>query len=699
LHYMAPEQLEGRDADVRTDIFAFGGALYEMLTGRKAFEGTSHASLIAAILDRDPPPVSSSQPLTSPGLDRIVAKCLAKDPEARWQTARDLHDELRWVAESRFPGVAAATDRPVHARFRERAGWTLTALAMVLAAAVAWLSLRSTAPPPITIRFEIPTPPTESATSFALSRDGRWLVYVATSEGRSQLWFRPLSEAAAQPLSGTEGATFPFWAPDGRALGFFADGKLKRLDIGGGTPQVLADAPVGRGGTWSAEDVILFTPVPLEPGVVMRVPASGGTPVPVTRLTDDERSHRSPQFLPDGRQFLFFSALARPDVQGVYLGSLDNAEQRRLLFADASAAFVPPGRLVFVRGDVLLAVPFDPGQGTVTGEPARIAQPIGRDDSSFSAMFSVSPDVLAYRTTGGGGIRSQLMWMDRAGKVLQTVGVPMVGLGAPELDPTDQRVAVVRIAMRNIDVWLMDASRGTLTRFTFNPTVEGPSVWSPDGRRVVFLSVRDEREALYEKSASGAGDERVIAADAGAPLSWSPDGRFLLYSRPDMKTGMDLWVLPMTGEPKPLPVVQGAMDQRGGEFSPDGRWLVYESNESGRFEVYVQPFPEAGGKWQVSSAGGTQPRWRRDGRELYYVAPDARLMAVAVAPGADGTALSFGAPVPLFQTRLVSASDGPARQSYAVARDGRFLMSTIVDDPSASPISVVVNWTQLLEAR
>jgi Tol biopolymer transport system component len=428
------------------------------------------------------------------------------------------------------------------------------------------------------------------------------------------------------------------------------------------------------------------------------VPASGGTPVPVTGLAENERSHRWPQFLPDGRRFLFFSALASPEIQGMYLGSLDDAASRRVLATDASAVFVAPDRLVFVRDDVLMAVRFDRAQGTVVGQPVPIAQPIGRDEGTFSDAFSVSPDVLAYRTTGGGQ-RRQLVWVDRGGKVLQPVGSPdETNVGSPELDPTGERVAVSRSVLRNFDAWVMDTARGVQTRFTFDARAEGLAVWSPDGRRLVFVSYNEQD--LYEKSASGAGNEQLLAEDAGIPLSWSRDGRFLLYARADAKTGTDLWVLPMTGEPKPFTVVQAALDQRGGEFSPDGRWLAYESNESGRFEVYVQPWPEPGGKWQVSSAGGTQVRWRRDGRELYYVAPDARLTAVSVTASPDGKTLDLDAPVPLFETRLATGPTAvPGRSQYAVAPDGRFLLNTIVDNTAPSPITVVLNWAQMLEAR
>jgi dipeptidyl aminopeptidase/acylaminoacyl peptidase len=355
--------------------------------------------------------------------------------------------------------------------------------------------------------------------------------------------------------------------------------------------------------------------------------------------------------------------------------------------------FVPPDRVLLVRGDALMAARFDAAQGAVAGELMPLAQPVGRDDGVLASAFSVSPGTLAYRATGGSQ-RRQLVWMDRTGKMVSSIGSPDDNNPATlALDPAGQRIAVFRTVLGNFDIWLVDASRGIPARFTFDPALDCCPLWSPDGRRVIFMSSRSGRLNLYEKSASGAGDEQLVVADAGLPVSWSPDGRFLLYSRPDANTGTDLWVLPLTGERKPLAVVQTAMDQPGGEFSPDGRWLAYESNESGRFEVYVQPFPEAGGKMQISSAGGTQPRWRRDGKELYYVAPDARLMAVPVAVSPDGKTLELGVPAPLFRTRLASgATVNPGRPEYAVAPDGRFLMNTVVEDTAPSPITIVLNW-------
>jgi len=700
--YMAPEQLEGREADARTDLFAFGAVLYEMVTGRKAFEGKSHASLIGAIMHAEPASVSSVQPLAPRSLDRIVRKCLAKDPEERWQTARDLLDELRWIAEpgERQPAVAEVQVSPPASLASARPAWIVAAIALAVAAAVVWQQLSSTpAPLPVT-RFEIAVPSTDSPTSLALSPDGRQLAYVATTEGQSRVWVRSLDTTAPRMLAGTEGASFPFWAPDGRAIGFFAGGKLKRVDLAGGTPQALADAANGRGGTWNGEGVILFTPgnnSGARDSVIMGISAAGGTPMDVTHLAAGEGSHRFPQFLPDGRRFLFFSTLGSPDTQGVYIGSLDGGEPTRVLASETPGVFVPLDRLLLVRGDALLATRFDATQGTVAGELLPVAQPVGRDLGVLGSAFSVSPGTLAYRLTGGGQ-RRQLVWMDRTGKMVGSIGSSADNnLAGLALDPAGQRVAVYYTVLGNFDIWLIDANRGIPARFTFDPSLEYGPLWSPDSRRVIFTSSRSGPFGLYEKSASGAGDEHLLSAETGVPLSWSSDGRFLLYARADPKTGTDLWALPLTGERKPLAVVQTAMEQPGGQFSPDSRWLAYESNESGRMEVYVQPFPEASGKWQASIDGGTSPRWRHDGRELYYVAPDARLMAVPVMVSPDGKTLDLGVPVPLFRTRLASGAGVTAgRPEYAVAPDGRFLMNTVVEDTAPSPITIVLNWEALL---
>ena len=700
--YMAPEQVRGETADHRVDLFALGTILYEMLAGRRAFHATTSAETMTAILKEEPPELPVDR--LPPALARIVNRCLEKHPTARFQTATDLAFALDALSASSVGREAAMPGRTaVRVATRERIAWAVAAVAIVGSMAVAWLRTPAGAPAPLVARFDLLVPPTDSPTSLALSPDGRVLAYAATTEGQSRLWVRPLEDTEARVLPGTEGATFPFWAPDARAIGFFADRKLKRVDLAGGTPQVLADAPNGRGGSWGADGVILFTPGNAPSTVdsmLVRVSAAGGAPVQATRLAAGEGSHRWPQFLPDGQRFLFFNALGRPDIQGVYLGSLDGGEPRRVLPSETPGIFVPPDRLLFVRGDSMMSVPFDPDAGTVTGEPMPLAQPVGRDDGVLASAFSASPGVLVYRASGGSQ-RRQLVWMDRAGRVLGEVGSPDDNnLSSAALDPEDQRVAVGRTVLGNFDIWLIDAARGVTARFTFDPGLDTNPVWSPDGRRVIFGSTRNAGLSLFEKSASGAGEEQLVLDDAGTPLSWSSDGRFLLYTRSDPKTGADLWILPMVGERKARAVVQTAMEQPGGEFSPDGRWLAYESNESGQFEVYVQPFAEGGGKWQVSSAGGAQPRWSRDGKELYYVAPDARLMAVPIRPSTDGKTVDLGVPVPLFRTRLASGAGqllGIPR--YVVSRDGRFLMNIAVEDTAASPITVVVNSAAALEGR
>jgi eukaryotic-like serine/threonine-protein kinase len=705
--YMAPEQLEGQDADERTDIFAFGAVLYEMVTGKRAFEGKSQASLIAAILERDPPPVSTLQSLVPPALDRIVAKCLAKDPDARWQSARDLCDELEWVESStsvRDTRVQVDQAAKQKRSTRERLAWAAAAISFVAAAALlvpAIRYLRLPAPDAAITRFEIETPPTLDPMSFALSPDSRQLVFVATSDNVSRLWLRPLEEVKAQPLSGTEDASYPFWSPDSRAIGFFAGGKLKRIDLAAGVPQVLADAPNGRGGTWNRDGVIVFAPNTT--GALMRVSATGGLATPVTRLVAGQSSHRWPQFLPDGQHFLFLMTLGPTETRGTYVATLGGDEPRRLLTDDMAAVFAPPGWLLLVNQDRLVVRRFDVARGIVEGEPMALAQGVG-DNGILRGSFSVADGgVLAHRA--GGGQRRQFVWSDRAGKI---VGTPTPvdsnsSQSSVELSPDSRRLALYRTIQGNTDIWLVDLSRGVFTRFTFDSSSEVNPVWSSDGSRVVFRSTRSLANDLIEKPSTGSGAERqfLTSNEVRVPLDSSPDGQFLLYDALNPKTGPDLMALPLTGDGKPFPVVQTNFEEAAGQFSPDGRFLAYESNESGRFEIYVRGFPQLAGPWQVSTEGGTQVRWRRDGKELFYVAPDGRLMAVPVKVAANNE-LEPGRPVALFMTRLARGANaattgGTQRAQYAVAADGRFLMNVSIDEAAGSPITIVVNWDAALD--
>jgi eukaryotic-like serine/threonine-protein kinase len=700
--YMAPEQLDGQEADARTDIFAFGAVVYEMITGRKAFEGKSQASLIGAILERDPPPVSTLQPLSPPALDRVVQTCLTKDPDRRWQSAGDLTRELQWIADT---GSQAAAPVPVVAPPKGllssvRFAWIVAAVALVafLSALVpAVLSFRRTAPEPVVTRLDVVTPPSTDPFSFALSPDGRQLAFVATAEGSQRLWVRSLDQVTPRPLAGTDGAQYPFWATDARAIGFFAEGKLKRIDVAGGGSQVLADAPSSRGGTWNREGTILFTPT--NTSGLMRVAAAGGPATPVTRVAAGQSSHRWAAFLPDGRHFLFMVTLGQPETRGVYVGSLDGGEPTRLLASDAAAVYAPPGYLLLVSQGVLSARPFDPVQLAITGEPIPIAPVVAAPSGVGQRVFSASDaGVLAYR--GGGAGRRQLVWVDRSGKRLDVLAPPDdAALGNPEFARDGSRVAFSRLVQGNVDAWLLDVKRAATTRFTFDASVDATPVWSPDGTQIVFQSARNGNFDLFTKPADGSAEERplLVTPLGKAPQDWSSDGRFLLYATQDPKTASDLWVLPLSGDRKPFPVVQTPFDEVQGQFSPDARWVAYVSNETGRYEVYARPFPGPGGKWQVSTGGGIYPRWRHDGKELFYIAPDNRMMAVPIQVG--GT-LSAGAAVALFPTELTGGNLGiggfQSKQEYAVAADGRFLLNVTVGDPAAWPITVVLNWQSAL---
>ncbi len=698
LQYMAPEQIEGQEADARTDIFAFGSVLYEMLTGKKAFEGKTQASLIAAIIGTVPPPVSTRQPVVPREVDRVVKRCLAKDPDDRWQTTADLLAELQWIVESPGQDVAGL---PTAHRARERVVW-IALMALLLAATIALgvRDLRRPLPESAEMRLEITTPPTIDPVSFAISPDGRLVVFVATVNGSTQLYTRSLASTSAQPLANTDGAKYPFWSPDSRSIGFFADSKLKRIDIDGGPVQILADARVPAGGTWNHEGAILFAPTTI--GSIYRVSATGGTPVAVTHpQSPQQQGHVFPSFLPDGGHFLYF-VTGVPANRGVYLASLQSGETTRLFDADTPAIYAQPGYLLFARQGALVAQPFDMNRLAVAGESGPVAGQVALD--AYTAAVSVTTTgMLAYRTGSGLGV-TQFVWVDRTGHRLGAAGnSDASNLSSPELAPHDTYIAMDRTVNGNTDVWVTDLAHGVSTRFTFDPASDGTPIWSPDGQHVIFRSLRKGVFDLYQKFASGAGTEELLLAshDTKTPMDVTPDGRLLLYrsvdaNNPLSKTGWDLLALPLTGERKPFAVVNTEAEEADGQFSPDGRWLAYASNASGRFEVYVQPFPGPGGKWQVSANGGVQARWRRDGKELFYLALDGMLMSVPLTSTPDGQALTPGTPVALFPARLANGTTpSGGRQQYAVASDGkRFLLNMESTDSAAAPITVVLNWAR-----
>jgi eukaryotic-like serine/threonine-protein kinase len=699
--YMSPEQVEGNEADQRSDIFALGAVLYEMATGKRAFDGRTTTSVMAAILERDPPPISAVQSVFPRGLDRVVKTCLEKDPDKRWQSVRDLRINLGWIEEGEGPVTPSAVQ---HKPWRERAAWVL-ACALLSGLTFFAASHYRASPASETARFSV-YPPEKAVFSgppnitvpvpqFALSPDGRDLVFVANSSGGDPvIWLRSIDQVTAHPLPGTERAQIPFWSPDSRWIGFFAEGKLKKIPVAGGPVQVLADVADAFGGAWGADDSIIFGKLSSS---IFRVSSGGGIVTAITKVDTIMKAHRWPQFLPDGRHFLFHVQSGDGEHRGIYVGSLDGGIQKFLLHTESSAVYASPGYLLHVDGDTLLGQAFDAARLEVRGEPFTVAEHVGRS-TGFSIGASTSgTGMLAYAAAILH--RGRLTWFDRAGNALDSVGVEG-DYSDFRLSPNGQMLAVSLVDPKawNPDVWLIDLVRGGPSRFTVGSALNAAPVWSPDGARIVFRTNRNGQTELYAKSAGGGGNEEVVltnetqhAAGIDSPnlvcSDWSPDGRYIIGSVPQQTTGDDLWLIPLGGDKKPFKFLGPPSDQLHANFSPDGRFVAYSSNESGRFQVYVQTFPLSDRKWQVSTDGGYEPRWRGDGREIYYLSEDRKLMAVAVGAGP-----SFAVPKILFQTRVPEGVTS-RRTHYVPSRDGqRFLINTQSNDALPNPITVVFNW-------
>ena len=682
--YMAPEQLEGREADARSDIFSFGAVIYEMATGRKAFDGKSHAALISAILKDEPAPISTVAPMTPPALDRVVKTCLAKDPEDRFQTAHDIKLQLQWIAEG---GSQVGLPAPVAQRrkSRERLAWGLVAAAILAAVALGVGFVKRAPARPKLVRFEIANP--EGITTIdapRISPDGRTLAYDATdATGKSRIWIRPLNSLTAQPLAGTEDTTRPFWSPDSRFLGFFAEGKLKKVEVSGGPPQKICDAPGGADGSWSSEGVILFDGTGNQP--IHRVSAAGGTPVGAVKpdASLKEAQVGWPEFLPDGRHFLYMAIGQKAEDSAYRIGTLDSAETKLLAPAQTLVTYAPPGYLLFVRDRTLVAQPFDAKALKTKGEPIPLAEHVGTDNVGL-ALFSVSRDgTLAYRTGERG---DRFLWIDRSGKEGETVGDPGDAHN-PAFSPGGDRLAFDLADARSAknDIWIRDLKRGVSSRFTFGVGGAFSPLWSPDGRRLVF-TVGDN---LFEKAVEGQGEEKLVlkSEEVKVATDWSRDGRTLAFQSLGKETGWDIWVMPMSGDKTPVPFLKTQFGELNAVFSPAGRFLAYQSNESGRPEIYIQAFPGPGGKWQVSTAGGREPKWRADGKELYYRALDQKMMAVDIQTGSDITA---GTPHALFQGHFVTGVD---RDRFLPTADGkRFLTVAPLGREAMTPTTVVLNW-------
>src|SRR5262245_13919267 len=681
--YMSPEQAKGKEVDRTADVWAFGCVLYEMLSGRSAFAGGTVSEVLAEILKTEPD--WSRLPAATPDpVRRLLRRALCKERKHRLQHIGDARIELE--------DAQGGQDAPHVQRAPTRRGWIAWTAVVVLTLIAVGLGVRGFRPdplPPREVRLEVTTPPAANPTSFAISPDGQAIVFEGTTQGRTQLWLRALNEVTPAGLAGTDGAAAPFWSPDGRSIGFFADGKLKRLDLNGRSVQTLAKAVLGYGGRWNHDGAIRFAQA-VSP--IRRISQKGGDPVAVTRLSPQQTALAFPQFLPDGRHFLYF-ALGSGDARGVYVGQIDGVESRRLFDADGPARYTSSGHLLFARQATLIAQPFDPAHIQLTGNSFPFVEHFAMEFDQ--AAVSTSPaGPIAYRRAVDA--RRQLVWLDRSGRELSRIadqGGTIFNLAA---SPDGQQLAVQRfVSGTPNDIWLLQLERGTFVRFTSNPWDEVRPLWSPDGSRIVFGSGRRGPIELVWKSVTGGEDEEPLVTSPSyvkSAMDWSPDGKFLLYRIADPKSGFDLWALPMVGERKPFPVVQTDFDEREAQFSPDGKWIAYQSNESGRFEVYVRPFPGPGRTWAVSTQGGSQVRWRADGRELFYLALDGRLMAVSLRLAADDRTVDADPPVPLFATRVGAAVDPINGHQYIASGDGqRFLMNMVTDEATSAPIVVILN--------
>jgi WD40 repeat protein len=695
--YMAPEQVEGKESDARADIFALGAVLYEMATGRKAFSGATQASLISSILRDEPPPISQIVPMTPPALDRVVRTCLAKDPEDRWQSAGDVAKELRWIAEGSAAGVAAPQAMTSRRRIRERLAWAIAILAVVTAA---WLGLsrsrRAETTPTRLLRTSVLLPERVFLNNAVISPDGSRLVFGGRdSAGRVQLWVRSLDSYTSTPLAGTDGGVLPFWSPDGRFIAFFADKKLKRIEASGGSALVLYDID-GLGGAWAPNGDIVFTG---PSGPILRLPASGGKAEPVTKVDASRREtgHRYPFFLPDGRHFLYLAInLAGPrndPANRLWVGSLDGAPAKPLIPANFNAQYAD-GHLLFIRGGdfggSLLAQPFDPVRLATSGQPVTVADQLALyGDFLGFGDYSVSQNgTLIF---DGSQLLRRLEWYDRTGKQTGVFGEPAAYFGG-RISPDDSRIAVgvYDSGTQTTQIWVGDVTRGVRTRLTSGPGSNTGPVWSPDGSKIAFQTDRKHQADVYVRPADGSGAEEGITDEDGQriPTDWSKDGQIVFLDREAAGGRLEqLSVIPLASPRKPFTLLPRAANDFGFSvrISPDGRWLAYDMDESGRSEVYVVSFPDGKSKLQISNNGGLAPKWTRGGKEIIYNSFDGKLMSV---PIDMSRGLRAGTPMPVFQL-----PEG-AGFGWEVTADGeRFLVIAPVIKSSSVPLSVVVDWT------
>jgi len=695
--YMAPEQLEGAEADARSDIFALGAVLYEMVTGRKAFEGKSQASLIAGILERDPPSASSITPMSPPALDRLIRGCLAKDPEQRVQTAHDVKLQLQWIEEG---GSQAGVPAPVAARrrSRERTAWILAAAAGVLALVLASKMLLSPRPEPVVARFGIEANLGQHNMRWPrISPNGKLLVYLADdSTGTTRIWLRPIGAVDATPVPGSENSNRPWWSPDSRSLAFVSGGQLKRIDVSGGPAQMVASVQGGYDGAWGNGNVIVFDGTTSDS--LRQVAADGGEVAPASRLDHkaDEIYNAWPVFLPDGKHFLFLAGHRSSDVTTLKLGTLGTLDSRAIGPVPSRVEYAPPGYVLYVQDGTLMARPFDANAARFAGGAFPVRD--GVWSRADEAHFSVSNNGVLASRPGVGSDRSYLVWVDRAGHVLETLGSPDLYRDV-ELSPDGTRLAygLYDPTTSGGDIWVRDLRHGIATRVTFDPADEEWPVWSPDGKRIAYTAQVGGIYIILARASDGTGpvDTLYRGISHSGPIQWSPNGPTLLFESWDTGNPQMRVMTPTPGAPA-RHLQDNKFVEYAGRISPDGHWLAYTTTETGRNEVFVQAFPGPGGKWRISTSGGNAPTWRADGKELYYKSTDGNFMAVPIR--SEGAGIDAGTPVQLFLRLSPTAT--PSRRRYDVTADGkRFVVNSVAGDQEQGHLDVAIGWTSELKRR
>jgi serine/threonine protein kinase/Tol biopolymer transport system component len=686
--YMSPEQAKGLEVDPRSDMFSFGSVLFEMLTGRLAFQGDTVADILASVLAREPD-LHSLPPNLNPRIKELLQRCFQKNPKRRWQAAGDLRAEVETVAAvPRAASVEAGRVLPI---WKRALSWGISALAVLAFSVVAYRHFEEQTR---VLRLSVLFPEKASfnpGSLPAVSPDGMHIAYAVVTEGQQRLWVRDLDSPNARLLSGTEGTVNPFWSPDSRWIGFFADGRLKKIEATGGPIATLCPAVQGRGGTWNKDDVILFGASQVTG--LYRVSAGGGTPVPVTPIDKaaGERYHRTPSFLPDGHHFLYTALNQDLEKNAIYIADLNSADESRgrrlLMVASSNAVYVAPGYLLFARDGTLMAQPFDAGKGQITGEAVHVAEQIDMYAGSSQAEFSVSQTGILVYTSGGAGSTLQLTWLDRNGRPVGSVGPPG-DVNWPRISPDGDTVAYERRPHQALpDIWMYDLVRGTDSPFTFDKGAGYPT-WSSGGNDIAFLSTKNADPGVVKRSSTGPANVEILEKGSKRPADWSRDGRYIVEATfaSFPKTGFDVWVLPLFGDKKSYPYASTEFAETYPRLSPDRRWLAYVSDQSKREEVYVDTFPMPTTTRQVSVNGGSFPAWSHDGKELYFIAGDGKMMAVDIKSGPQ---FDHGVPKPLFPTVGLGTGDYGA---YDVGKDGRFLMPLSANPSPIVSMTVVVNW-------